>query len=52
MDETKFIDILKENNPKQMLTFLLEHGKSKKPICPVHFEPKEERKEKEDERKQ
>lgn len=38
MDEEKFIDILVENRPEEMMTFLLEHGKKRKPICPIYFE--------------
>ena len=42
MDEDKFIDILKEYNPEDMMKFLLKNGKKPKPISPIYFEDNNE----------
>lgn len=41
IDESKFMDILMENKPEDMMEFLLEHGKKPKAICPIFFFTKE-----------
>jgi hypothetical protein len=45
MTEDKFIKVLMENKPDQMMNFLLENGKKPKPISPIYFiKPPEEKK--------
>ena len=41
MNKKNFIDILMENNPESVMEFLLENGKSPKPVSPIYFLSKE-----------